>query len=129
LASVPAGRRGRFQVMLGSLRLCLARQRGDLTTVAEEAQRLLAPIDAANAADPEMSAERRALALISLGIAETYSHRNHEAEQHLEQGVALARQIERPYLELVGLAHGARVAGCSLLCAGSTAEQASDRAR
>ena len=29
-----------------------------------------------------------------------------EAERHLEQGVALAREIGRPYLELHGLAHG-----------------------
>jgi LuxR family maltose regulon positive regulatory protein len=57
-----------------------------------------------------MSGERRSLALISLGIAETWAYRNDEAERHLEQGVALARQIGRPYLELTGLAHGALIA-------------------
>jgi LuxR family transcriptional regulator, maltose regulon positive regulatory protein len=110
LASVPAERRERFQVALGILRLFLARQRGDLPTVAEEAQRLLAPVEAANAADRAMSGERRALALISLGIAETWSSRSDEAERHLEQGVALAREIGRPYLELTGLAHAAQIA-------------------
>lgn len=50
------------------------------------------------------------MALISLGIAETWSYRNDEADQHLEPGVALARQVERPYLELTGLAHGALIA-------------------
>jgi LuxR family transcriptional regulator, maltose regulon positive regulatory protein len=110
LPSVPAERRGRFQVTLGILRLLLGRQRGDLPAVAEEARRLLAPVEAEDAAEPGMGGERRALALISLGIAETWSYRHDEAERHLEQGVVLARQIGRPYLELTGLAHGARIA-------------------
>ena len=57
-----------------------------------------------------MSAERRALALISLGEAETWTFRNEEAERHLEQGVALARQIGRPYLELTGLCYLTQIA-------------------
>jgi LuxR family maltose regulon positive regulatory protein len=111
LASVPAQRRGRFQVTLGILRLSLARQRGDLPAVAEEAHRLLAPAGAADGAELGMSGERRALALISLGIAETWSYRNDDAERHLEQGIALARQFGRPFLELTGLAHRAQMAG------------------
>jgi LuxR family transcriptional regulator, maltose regulon positive regulatory protein len=107
LASVPAERRGRLQVTLGILRLSLARQRGDVPAVAKEAERLLAPVEAADWTDLGMSEERRALALISLGIAETWAYRSDEAERHLEEGVALARQIGRPYLELTGLAHRA----------------------
>ena len=107
LASVPGQRRRRLQVTLGILRLSLARQRGDVPAAAEEAQRLLAPVDAADGTDLGMGEERRALALISLGIAETWAYRSDEAERHLEQGVALARQIGRPYLELTGLAHSA----------------------
>ena len=110
LASVPAERRGRVQVALAILRLFLARQRGDLPAVAEEAQRLLAPVEAADVAELGMSGELRALALISLGIAETWAGRSEDAGRHLEQGVALARRIGRPYLELLGLAHGAAVA-------------------
>jgi LuxR family maltose regulon positive regulatory protein len=109
LGAVPAERRERFQVMLGISRLSLARQRGDLPVTAEEAQRLLAPAADGDGADLGMSGERRALALISLGIAETLSSRSDEAERHLERGVALARQIGRPYLELTGLAHAARI--------------------
>jgi LuxR family maltose regulon positive regulatory protein len=109
LRSVPAERRGRFQVLLGILRLSLARQRGDLPAVAEEAQRLLAPVEAADGAELEMSGERRALALISLGIAQTWTYSHEEAERHIEQGVLLARQIGRPYLELLGLAHSATI--------------------
>lgn len=67
LASAAAEHRARFQVTLGTLRLCLARQRGDLATVAEEAQQLLAPIGAADVAELGLSPDRRALALISLG--------------------------------------------------------------
>ena len=52
----------------------------------------------------------RALAVISLGIAETWADRLEDADRHLEQGVALARRIGRPYLELLGLAHGAQIA-------------------
>ena len=81
-----------------------------MTAVAEEAQRLLAPVEAANGAALGMSGERRAMALISLGIAETWTYRNDDAERHLEQGVALARQIGRPYLELTGLAHRGQIA-------------------
>jgi DNA-binding CsgD family transcriptional regulator len=54
--------------------------------------------------------ELRALALISLGIAELWSLRLREAEAHLERGVALARRIGRPLLEINGLAHWGLVA-------------------
>ena len=118
LASVPAQRRGRLQVTLGILRLSVARQRGDVPAAAEEAQQLLAPVEAADGADLGMSGERRALALISLGIAETWAYRSDEAERHLEQGVVLARHIRRPYLELTGLAHSVAAASFRSYTAG-----------
>src|SRR5580692_4034245 len=102
--SVPADRREHFRITLSVLRLYLARQRGDLRAIAEEVQQLQ-PVGALPAAQPGPGAELRALALISLGIAELWSMRIHEAEAHLEQGVALARRIGRPFLEIKGLAH------------------------
>jgi LuxR family maltose regulon positive regulatory protein len=108
--SVPAGRRGRFRVMLTVRRLSLARQRGDLPAVAEEADRLLAAVEAPDAVQFGLGEDLRALALISLGRAEVFAARQEDANRHLEQGVALARRIGRPYLELLGLAHGAVVA-------------------
>jgi LuxR family maltose regulon positive regulatory protein len=108
--SVPAGRHGRFQVMLTVVRLSLARQRGDLPTAAGEADRLLAAVEAPDVAQLGLGEDLRARALISLGIAELWTARSERAERHLEQGVALARRIGRPYLELTGLAHGARIA-------------------
>ena len=114
LESVPADRRGRAQVVLAVVRMRLARQRGDLTTVAGEAQRLLA---SAVTADPArydtaraaLGGDLRALALIDLGIAEAWTARFDEANRHLDDGIALARQIGRPYLEVTGLAHLAQL--------------------
>ena len=104
---MPAGRRGRVQMLLGVVGLLLARQRGDPPAVAEEARRLQAAAEAPDAARPGLGEDLRALALINLGIAEYGTARFEEAEPHLEQGVALARRIGRPYLEFTGLAHQA----------------------
>jgi LuxR family maltose regulon positive regulatory protein len=113
---VPAGRRGQVQVLLGIVRLLLARQRGNLPAVAQEAQRLQAVAEAPEAAQPGIGEELRALALINLGITEFWAARPEEArleleeaQRHLEQGVALARRIGRPFLEFSGLAYQAAV--------------------
>jgi LuxR family maltose regulon positive regulatory protein len=106
-ASVPAGRRGQARLLLGVVRLLLARQRGNLPAVAEEARRLQALTEAPDAAQSGLGEDLRALALINLGITEVWAARLEEAERHLEQGVALARRIGRPYLEFTGLAHQA----------------------
>jgi LuxR family transcriptional regulator, maltose regulon positive regulatory protein len=108
-ASVPADRRERMQVMLAVLRMRLARQRGDLSVVAEEAQRLLAPGGAADPARVGLDADLRALALINLGMAELWTARFEEADRHLEDGIALAHRIGRPFLEVTGLAHWAQL--------------------
>jgi LuxR family maltose regulon positive regulatory protein len=110
MAAVPAERRGRFQVNLAIMRLMLAARHGDLPAVTEEAQRLLAPGESADAALPGRCQDLRALALVSLGTAELWALRANEAERHLEQGVAMARQIGRPWLGVSALAHGARAA-------------------
>jgi LuxR family maltose regulon positive regulatory protein len=106
-ASVPAGRRGQAQLLLGVVRLLLARQRGNLPAVAEEARRLQALAEAPDGAPAGLGEELRALALINLGSTEVWAAQVEEAEQHLAQGVALARRIGRPYLEFSGLANQA----------------------
>ncbi len=108
-ASVPAGRQGQLQLLLGVVRLLVARQRGNLPAVADQAQRLQAMAEAPDAARPGLGEELRALALISLGTAEAWAARFQEAERHLEQGVALAHRIGRPYLEFTGRAHQATI--------------------
>ncbi|HYB46070.1 MAG TPA: LuxR C-terminal-related transcriptional regulator, partial [Streptosporangiaceae bacterium] len=116
-AAVPAGRRAQLQVLLGVVRLLIARERADLPAVAGEAERLralavapdAAQYDLAPAARAGLGGELRALALISLGSAEVWTTRLEEAERHLDQGVALARRIGRPYLEFSGLAYRATI--------------------
>jgi LuxR family transcriptional regulator, maltose regulon positive regulatory protein len=108
LESVPADRRGHCQVILAAVRMRLARQRGDLAAVAEQAQWLLTPAMSGDAVRPEVSGDLRALALINLGIAELWTFRFDEADRHLEDGIALAHEIGRPYLEVTGLAHWAQ---------------------
>jgi len=111
LESVPAGRRGRAQAAHAVVRMHLARKRGDLTAVAEEAHRLLTPAMAIESGQSGLGVDLRALALIDLGIAElwTSTSRFDEADRHLEDGIALAREIGRPYLEVTGLAYSAQL--------------------
>src|SRR5215468_8876153 len=101
------GRQGQARLLVGIARLLLARQRGDRLVAAEEAQRLHATAEAPQATRPGLGEELRALALISLGSIELWVARVVEAERNLEQGVALARRIGRPYLEFTGLAYQA----------------------
>jgi LuxR family transcriptional regulator, maltose regulon positive regulatory protein len=116
-ASVPEGRQGQAQLLVGMVRLLLARQRGDRPAVAEQARRLQAIAEAPEAAQPGLAPvaraglreELRALALISLGAAELWATRFEDAERHLEQGVALAGRIGRPHLEFTGLVSQANI--------------------
>jgi LuxR family transcriptional regulator, maltose regulon positive regulatory protein len=103
--SVPRDRRGQLEVLLGMVRLLLARQRMNLPAAAEEAQRLRVVADAPDMESAYLGEELRALALVNLGITEVWGGRLAEAAPHLEQGVDLARRIGRPYLEFLALAH------------------------
>ena len=109
LESVPAGRRARAQAVLGSVRMRLARQSGDITAAVVEAQRLLAPALSAELIKPELGRDLQALALINLGTAEMWTSRFDEADRHLADGTALAQEIGRPYLEVTGLAFWAQL--------------------
>jgi LuxR family maltose regulon positive regulatory protein len=77
--------------------------------VTEEAQRLLAPAMTAASGQPGLGEDLRALALIDLGIAELWASRFEEANRHLEDGIAQAHEIGRPYLEVTGLAYSAQL--------------------
>jgi LuxR family maltose regulon positive regulatory protein len=54
-----------------------------------------------------MSSELRAVALMNLGIVETWSGRFEDAERHLSEGAALAEAIGRPYIEVACRAYQA----------------------
>jgi LuxR family transcriptional regulator, maltose regulon positive regulatory protein len=109
-ASVPtAARHAQVQLLMGIVRLLVARHRGNLAEAAEEAQHLQAMAEAPDAAPPALGEDLRALVLINLGITEYWTARFAEALQHLNQLRALARRIGRPYLEFTGLAYQAAV--------------------
>jgi LuxR family maltose regulon positive regulatory protein len=104
---LPAERRGHVRQLLTLARLYLARLRGDVPGLVEEAERLLAP-DAAGKASSNQ--DLRLMALTSLGDAELSTDRLDEAEHHLAEGVDLARRAGRPLLELDGRSHWAMAA-------------------
>jgi LuxR family transcriptional regulator, maltose regulon positive regulatory protein len=109
-ASVPVDRRGRFHVLLAVERLRLASARSDLPAAVAAAQELMALAEAVDAVPQGLGEDIRAVALVSLGTAELSLQRFDEAERHLEEGIAVARGIGRPFTEVSGLANAAKVA-------------------
>jgi LuxR family maltose regulon positive regulatory protein len=102
--NAPEERRRRLGLPLAEARLALARRRGDLGTVLDARQCLEAALRAqrpGGAPDNDL----RAAAQMNLGIAELWSLRLDDARRDLEQALALARRIDRPYLEIGCLAH------------------------
>ncbi|MGH3234991.1 MAG: LuxR C-terminal-related transcriptional regulator, partial [Streptosporangiaceae bacterium] len=108
--SVPEARRGPLRLLSGVVSLLLESQRGNLPGVAEQAQRLSATAGDGDAAQPGLTEDLRALALISLGSTEYWVDVPDDAARHLKSGIALARRTGRPYLEFTGLAYQAALA-------------------
>jgi LuxR family transcriptional regulator, maltose regulon positive regulatory protein len=103
--TAPPARRRRLEVAIASLRLALARRSGQFTDVIEQVHLLDASIADESNAPTAMGRELRGVALLNLGIAETWSRRFDDAERHLSEGAALAKTIGRPYLEVACRAH------------------------
>jgi LuxR family maltose regulon positive regulatory protein len=103
--SAPPSRRRRLAVATASLRLALARRSGRFTEVIERLSAFDASITGESSEPLAMNSELRGVALMNLGIVETWSRRFDEAERHLSEGAALARAIGRPYLEVACRAH------------------------
>jgi LuxR family transcriptional regulator, maltose regulon positive regulatory protein len=103
--SAPAGRRRRLAVAITSLRLALARGSGQFTEVTEQLNVLDASLAGESGEPVAMGSELRGVALMNLGIVETWSRRFDDAERHLLEGAALAQAIGRPYLEVACRAH------------------------
>jgi LuxR family maltose regulon positive regulatory protein len=103
--SVPPARRPRLTVAIASLRLALARRSGQFTNVIEQLNVLDASIAGESSEQVAMSSELRGVALMNLGIVETWSRRFDDADRHLSEGAALAQAIGRPYLEVGCRAH------------------------
>ena len=103
--SAPPARRRRLAVAIASLRLALARRSGQFSEVIELVNLLDASISDQSNDQTGMGSELRAVALLNLGIVETWSGRLADSERHLSEGAALARTIGRPYLEVACRAH------------------------
>jgi LuxR family transcriptional regulator, maltose regulon positive regulatory protein len=108
--SCPEERRGRLEAWMTLGRLGVARRRGDLEAAVDEAERVLALIDAPDAPEPAIRDEQRAMALVELGTAEAAAARTDDAEGHLERALILARRSEQPFLEVSALSQLGKVA-------------------
>jgi LuxR family maltose regulon positive regulatory protein len=102
--AAPPDRRRRLGVAVALLQLWLARRRGDLAGVVEQARFLASPVTGPSDEDIALGSDLRAVALVSLGAAEAWSLGLPDAERHLREGADLAREIGRPYLEVSALA-------------------------
>jgi len=105
LPSAPPARRSRLAVAIASLRLALARHSGQFSEVIEQVKMLDASMADASSGPLAMGDELRGVALLNLGIVETWTGRLLEAERHLSDGAALAHRTGRPYLEVACRAH------------------------
>ena len=102
--TTPPDRQRRLRVAIVSLKLSLARRRGHLAGVIEQARLLASPISGQSDEDIALGSDLRAVALMNLGTLEAWSLGLPDAERHLQEGAALARSIGRPYLEVGCLA-------------------------
>ena len=110
-ARVPVERRQRFQLMRAVEHISLDCRTGDFQSVFDETRPLIDPTAAALFGEVTLGNDARALALMNLGIAETWSWRIDDAMLHLGQGLHLARRIDRPYIEIGCLSHLAFATG------------------
>jgi len=102
--AAPPDRQRRLQVAVASLKLSLARRRGNFAGVLDQAKCLDSPVGGRSDQDIALDSDLRAVALMNLGTVEAWSLGLPDAERHLREGAALARRIGRPYLEVACLA-------------------------
>jgi LuxR family maltose regulon positive regulatory protein len=103
--SAPSARRRSLAVAIASLRLAIARRSGQFSEVIEQVNLLDASMSDESPDELAMGSELRGVALLNLGIVETWSGRLADAERHLSEGAVLAQTIGRPYLEVACRAH------------------------
>jgi LuxR family transcriptional regulator, maltose regulon positive regulatory protein len=103
--AAPPDARSRVDLALALARLALARRRGDLDTALREIGPFLEPIEARTPRELALGGDARAVALMNLAIVELWSSRLEDAQRHLEHALGLAREIERPFVEVACLSH------------------------
>jgi len=123
-SAVKSGRRAEFVLARTVAQLYEARAAGDLGSATATARKLLA--GQGSTALSLDGRERRALALLNLGVAETWTGNRRHARSALEESVALARHVDRDYLVFSALGPLALVEALtgSLRRAGRLAHQA-----
>jgi LuxR family transcriptional regulator, maltose regulon positive regulatory protein len=102
--AVEDDRRWRFDLRLASTRLSLARRRGDLEATVDAMRSVQEVLAAQPPTEVDRATDHRATALMNFGIAEVWGLHRSDASRHLEEAIALARRIKRPYLEVGSLA-------------------------
>ena len=105
--NAPPARRRRLAIASASLRLTLARRSGQFAEVVEQVNLLSASTAHGSSDMVGMDLELHAVALMNLGIVETWSGRFADAERHVTEGATLAQTIGRPYIEVACRAYQA----------------------
>jgi LuxR family maltose regulon positive regulatory protein len=98
--AVPAKRRAQHSLTRAVVKMLQARLRGDFAATRRAAIKILAGHQLAALPD-----EARALAVLHLGIAESWIGSAGEAREHLEEALELARRDRREYIVLGCLGH------------------------
>jgi LuxR family transcriptional regulator, maltose regulon positive regulatory protein len=101
--AVASERRTAFDTMREVVALDVACKRADFVHVPSHTEALTRGM--AGEDFGAVSDDIRAYTVMNLGIAEAWSMRFAEAEVHLREGAALAKRIDRPYVEVACLAH------------------------
>jgi LuxR family transcriptional regulator, maltose regulon positive regulatory protein len=99
MSAIPPGRRRRAETALAAARLLRARRLGDMDAVAEVAD----AFGADDGGDAAPGDDLEALALMNLGIAESWILRLDDAETHLRRALAVGRRASRVYVEVACL--------------------------
>jgi LuxR family transcriptional regulator, maltose regulon positive regulatory protein len=103
--TAPPDRRRRLRMSIAAVRVSLARRRGHLSGVLEQVTFLASPLSGETDEDIAQGTDLRALTLMNLGTAEAWAPSGlADAERHLQEGAALARELRRPYVEVGCLA-------------------------
>ena len=84
--TAPPDRQRRLRVAIASLKLSLARRRGHLAGVLEQAEFLSSPVTGQSDEDIALDSDLRAVALMNLGTVEAWSLGLPDAERHLAGG-------------------------------------------